>query len=119
MQTGVRGSASRSRTGGLASTRISARPRSAALKRKTDMENIRLKSVNWEHGMLLTPDHFLRQEHYLESLLFWSIGYLTTGYGLVGGGVRLPASDLGAIRYDPAVLLDEGPEALGVSVTKL
>ena len=54
------------------------------------MAKIRLKSVNWEHGMLLTPDHFLRQEQYLESLLFWNIGYLTTGSGLVGGGVRLP-----------------------------
>lgn len=82
------------------------------------MDNIRLKSVNWEHGMLLTPEHFLRQEHYLESLLFWNIGYLTTGSGLVGGGVRLPASDLGAVRHDPTVVLDESPETLGISISK-
>lgn len=82
------------------------------------MDKIRLKSVNWEHGMLLTPEHFLRQEHYLESLLFWNIGYLTTGSGLVGGGVRLPASDLGAVRHDPTVVLEEGPEALDVSIGK-
>jgi hypothetical protein len=82
------------------------------------MAKIRLKSVNWEHGMLLTPDHFLRQEQYLESLLFWNIGYLTTGSGLVGGGVRLPASDLGAVRHDPTVVLDENSEALSVSISK-
>jgi hypothetical protein len=80
------------------------------------VDKIRLKSVNWEHGMLLTPEHFLRQEHYLESLAFWSIGYLTTGSGLVGGGIRLPASDLGAVRHDPTVVLDEGPEALDISI---
>ena len=82
------------------------------------MAKIRLKSVNWEHGMLLTPDHFLRQEQYLESLLFWNIGYLTTGSGLVGGGVRLPASDLGAVRHDPTVVLDENPDALSLSISK-
>lgn len=82
------------------------------------MDKIRLKSVNWEHGMLLTPEHFLRQEHYLESLLFWNIGYLTTGSGLVGGGVRMPASDLGAVRHDPTVVLEESPEALGLSISK-
>lgn len=82
------------------------------------MDKIRLKSVNWEHGMLLTPEHFLRQEHYLESLLFWQISYLTTGSGLVGGGVRLPASDLGAVRHDPTVVLEEGSEALNISVSK-
>jgi hypothetical protein len=67
---------------------------------------------------LLTPEHFLRQEHYLESLLFWNIGYLTTGSGLVGGGVRLPASDLGAMRHDPTVALEENPDALGLSISK-
>lgn len=82
------------------------------------MNRIRLKSVNWEHGMLLTPEHFLRQEEYLESLSFWPIGYLTTGFGLVGGGVRLPASDLGAVRYDPEVVIDEGPESLSLSIGK-
>ena len=82
------------------------------------MDKIRLKSVNWEHGMLLTPEHFLRQEHYLESLTFWTVGYLTTGSGLVGGGVRLPTSDLGAVRHDPTVVLDESPETLDISIGK-
>lgn len=80
------------------------------------MENITLRSVNWEHGMLLTPEHFLRQELYLESLPAWQMRYLTVGGGLVGGGVRLPESDLGALRHDPIVVLDERPEALAISV---
>ncbi|MGD0942055.1 MAG: type VI secretion system baseplate subunit TssK [Terracidiphilus sp.] len=81
------------------------------------MDNIRLKSVNWEFGMLLAPEHLLRQEEYLESLLFWNIGYMTTGSGLVGGGVRLPASDLGAVRHDPTVVLEESHEGLGLSIS--
>ena len=56
-----------------------------------------LRSVNWEHGMLLTPEHFLRQERYLESLVAWGTRFLTTGAGLVGGGVRHPESDLGTV----------------------
>ena len=68
--------------------------------------------------MLLTPEHFLRQENYLESLSNWAVGYLTTGSGLVGGGVRLPASDLGAVRHDPTVVLEENPDALSLSISK-
>lgn len=82
------------------------------------METIRLRSVNWEHGMLLTPDHFLRQEHYFESLSHWTTAYLTHGEGLVGGGVRLPPSDLGAVRLDPVVALDESAEFLSISVSQ-
>ena len=82
------------------------------------MKNALLRSVNWEHGMLLTPDHFLRQERYLESLFGWSFHYLTPGAGLVGGGLRLPESDLGTIRNDPEVSLHETAETLDISVTR-
>ncbi len=77
-----------------------------------------LRSVNWEHGMLLTPDHFLRQEQYLEALAGWSLRYLTPGAGLVGGGIRLPESDLGTVRYDPEVSLAESAETLDISVKR-
>ncbi len=77
-----------------------------------------LRSVNWEHGMLLTPEHFLRQERYLESLSAWSMQYLTAAAGLVGGGVRLPESSLGTVRFDPEVSLHELPESLEVSVAR-
>ena len=80
--------------------------------------DLQLRSVNWEHGMLLTPDHFLRQEMYLESLNAWGMRYLLHGSGLVGGGVRLPESDLGTVRHDPEVLLNETAEYLDVSVNR-
>lgn len=82
------------------------------------MDSIRLRSVNWEHGMLLTPEHFLRQEHYLESIFFWGVRYLTRGQGLIGGGIRLPEADLGAARFDPVVYLDENSEVLDISVSQ-
>ena len=81
-------------------------------------EDLSLRSVNWEHGMLLTPEHFLRQERYLESLSGWALRFLTPGAGLVGGGVRLPESDLGTVRYDPEVSLSETPDALDLSVKR-
>ncbi len=79
---------------------------------------LNLRSVNWEHGMLLTPEHFLRQEQYLESLSAWSLRYLAAGNGLVGGGVRIPESDLGTVRFDPEVTLSETAEHLDISVSR-
>lgn len=82
------------------------------------MEPIRLRTVNWEHGMLLTPDHFLRLEHYVESLFHWGLHYTTAGYGLIGGGARLPVPDLGAVRLDPVVYLDENSDVLRISISQ-
>lgn len=79
---------------------------------------LQLRSVNWEHGMLLTPEHFLRQERYLESLVAWNLRYTTSGSGLVGGGVRLPEVELGAVRQDPEVELHETTDTLDVSVIR-
>lgn len=47
-------------------------------------DDLKLSSVNFEHGMLLTPDHFLRQERYFDSMLLWVLRYTTNAYGLVG-----------------------------------
>ncbi len=80
--------------------------------------DLSLRSVNWEHGMLLTPEHFLRQERYLEALAGWGMRYLVQGAGLVGGGTRVPESDLGTIRYDPEVSLSESSENLDISVKR-
>ncbi|HLH04811.1 MAG TPA: type VI secretion system baseplate subunit TssK [Bryobacteraceae bacterium] len=81
-------------------------------------EDVRLSSVNWEHGMLLTPEHFLRQERYFEAGLLWALRYATNGFGLVGGGARLPESERGAVRHDPVVVIDEDESALRVTVTQ-
>lgn len=82
------------------------------------MEPLHLRSVNWEHGMLLTPDHFLRQERYLESAAAWATRYLASADGLIGGGVRLPTTELGAVRYDPIVVLQEDNERLRITVSQ-
>jgi hypothetical protein len=81
-------------------------------------DDIKLGSVNWQHGMLLTPDHFLRQERYLDSALLWMLRYATNAFGLVGGGPRLAEAERGAVRHDPIVALDEDADALRLSVTQ-
>ena len=83
-----------------------------------DSDDIKLGSVNWEHGMLLTPDHFLRQERYLDSSLLWMLRYATNAFGLVGGGPRLEEAERGAVRHDPIVVLDEDADSLRISVTQ-
>ncbi|HUA83762.1 MAG TPA: type VI secretion system baseplate subunit TssK [Bryobacteraceae bacterium] len=74
--------------------------------------------MNWEHGMLLTPDHFLRQERYFEASLLWALRYVTNVYGLVGGGPRLAEAERGAVKYDPVVSIDEDDQSLGIAVTQ-
>ncbi|HUA20285.1 MAG TPA: hypothetical protein VMB25_16170 [Bryobacteraceae bacterium] len=81
-------------------------------------DDVKLSSVNWEHGMLLTPQHFMRQERYFEAGLLWALRYATNAYGLVGGGPRLPEAERGAVRHDPIVLVDEDDQALNISVTQ-
>lgn len=83
-----------------------------------DPEDIKLESVNWQHGMLLTPDHFLRQERYYDSALLWLTRYGSASFGLVGGGPRLPESEQGAVKHDPVVSIAEDEETLGVAVTQ-
>lgn len=80
--------------------------------------DLKLNSVNWEHGMLLTPEHFLRQERYVDSLIGWALRYATNAAGLVGGGPRILESELGAARFDPVVSLHEDEESLTVTVTQ-
>jgi hypothetical protein len=81
-------------------------------------DDINLSSVNWEHGMLLTPDHFVRQERYFDSALLWALRYCTAAFGLVGGGARLPEAERGAVRHDPVVTLEEDDQAVSVAVTQ-
>jgi hypothetical protein len=80
--------------------------------------DILLNAVNWEHGMLLTPEHFLRQERYFDSALLWALRYATSAFGLVGGGARLPENERGAVRHDPIVTLSEDLESISISVTQ-
>src|SRR5262249_3034573 len=81
-------------------------------------DDIKLSSVNWEHGMLLSPDHFLRQEPYFHASLPGVLRYATDSYGLVGAGPRVPESERGAVRHDPIVVIDEDAEFLRITVTQ-
>ena len=56
-------------------------------------DELDLRSVNWSQGMFLTPDHFLRQERYVDSLLLWLLRYSMPAHGLLGGGPRVEASE--------------------------
>jgi hypothetical protein len=77
---------------------------------------IDLRSVNWSQGMFLTPDHFLRQERYFDSVLLWALRHLSPAAGLIGGGPRVEAAERGAARFDPIVDFDDGGDALKIAV---
>lgn len=79
---------------------------------------IDLRSVNWSQGMFLTPDHFIRQERYFDSVLLWLTRHGSGAIGLVGGGPRVPASERGAASFDPIVHVDDTGDMLKVTVTQ-
>ena len=81
-------------------------------------DDVDLSSVNWEHGMLLTPDHFIRQERYVDSTLLWILRYATEAHGLVGGGPRVTDSERGAAKHDPILVLQEDPDSLQMTVAQ-
>jgi hypothetical protein len=81
-------------------------------------KDINLDSVNWTQGMLLTPEHFLRQERYFDSALLWAIHYALDGYGLVGSGSRVEPVERGAAKHDPVINVDDDGEAIKVSVSQ-
>jgi hypothetical protein len=83
-----------------------------------DLDDLYLDSVNWEHGMLLSPEHFLRQERYFESRFAWLLRYGSTAYGLIGGGPRLPETERGAKGDDPVVSINDDSGALGITVSQ-
>lgn len=80
--------------------------------------DLKLRSVNWEHGMLLAPDHFLRQERYFDSLFLWILRYMTNARGLIGPGPRVAENEIGAARHDPVVSLHEDEEKLTITVSQ-
>lgn len=79
-------------------------------------EGSRLKSVNWTTGMLLAPDHFRRQDAFLEETVEWLLQYCVPGTGLVGGGIRVPVGERGLGRHDPKIEVDEDKEQISIAV---
>lgn len=83
-----------------------------------DFSDIDLTGVNWQHGMLLTPEHFQRQERSIESLVLWMVRYLSPVHGLAGAGPRVAPSERGAARHDPVWDLQDEGDHLRISVTQ-
>lgn len=81
-------------------------------------DDIDLTSVNWTQGMFLTPDHFLRQERYVDSLFLWTMRYLTPVHGLLGGGPRVETAERGAPKFDPVVEIDDSGDTIKVTVAQ-
>jgi hypothetical protein len=80
--------------------------------------HIDLHSVNWAYGMLLTPEHLLRQERYIDSTFLWVLRYCTQVYGLIGAGPRVEPAERGAAKHDPVVEVVDDGEELKVSVSQ-
>ena len=76
------------------------------------------RSVNWTTGMLLTPEHFLRQDRYVEEQVAWLLRYCLAGTGLVGGGVRLDAVEQGLAKFDPKIDLVNDGDRLRITVLR-
>ncbi len=76
----------------------------------------RLKSINWTTGMLLSPEHFRRQDAYFDETIGWLLRYCLPGVGLVGGGIRLPSGERGLGKFDPRVDIYDDGTLLRVSV---
>jgi hypothetical protein len=77
-----------------------------------------LRSVNWTTGMLLTPQHFLRQDNFVEEQLAWLVRYCLPGSGLVGGGVRLEAGEQVLGKHDPKIELQNSADGLSIAVQR-
>lgn len=81
-------------------------------------KEIDLSSVHWTQGMLLTPEHFVRQELYFDSAMLWLARYATDSYGLVGIGARGDSAERGAAKHDPVMSVDDDGENLKISLTQ-
>ena len=77
-----------------------------------------LKSVNWTTGMLLTPEHFRRQDEFVEGAFGWLLRYCTPGSGLVGGGVRVDGAQRVLGTWDPHVEVSDDGATVRVSVVQ-
>lgn len=75
-----------------------------------------LKSVHWLTGMLLTPQHFERQDQFIEAAARWAVRYTLPGAGLVGGGLRVDPRATDPARYDPRLEVADDGETVRLSL---
>ncbi len=75
-----------------------------------------LKSVHWLTGMLLTPQHFERQDEFIEAAARWAVRYGLPSAGLVGGGLRIDPRTTDPARYDPRLEVADDGETVRLSL---
>ncbi len=75
-----------------------------------------LQSVNWISGMLLTPEHFVAQDRYIDNAFGWLLRHCVTGTGLLGGGLRLASTERGLGAYDPKIEVSDDGRIVTVTV---
>ena len=75
-----------------------------------------LKSVHWLTGMLLTPQHFERQDQFIEAAARWAMRYAMPGAGLLGGGLRVDPRTTDPARYDPRLEVADDGETVRLSL---
>jgi hypothetical protein len=66
--------------------------------------------------MLLTPEHFLRQDAYINDAFEWLLRHCLPGTGLVGGGVRMESGQRGLAGFDPKVEVSDDGSTVHVAV---
>jgi hypothetical protein len=67
-------------------------------------------------GMLLTPEHFLRQDGYIDASFEWLLRHCVPAMGLVGGGVRLESGQRGLAGFDPKLEVEDDGTTVRVTV---
>jgi hypothetical protein len=67
-------------------------------------------------GMLLTPEHFLRQDAYIDASFEWLLRNCIPAMGLVGGGVRLESGQRGLAGFDPKIEVEDDGSTVRVTV---
>lgn len=74
------------------------------------------RSVHWLTGMLLTPQHFERQDEFVVASAGWALRYVQSGVGLVGGGLRTNAETTDLSRFDPRLEVSDDGETVRVAL---
>ena len=74
------------------------------------------RSVHWLTGMLLTPQHFERQDEFVVASAGWALRYALPGVGLLGGGLRANPRTTDLSQFDPRLEVSDDGETVRVAL---
>lgn len=81
-------------------------------------DDVELMRVNWSTGMLLTTEHFARQDAASEAASKWGWRHLRTASGLVGPGARNREAH-GSPAFDPQLSIADDGQVVRLSLRQL